>query len=65
LIKYIKYNHILNFAENVKDEFVNKLTTFRLIAVNGKMTTTKNIIKLKSLEYSCFRVCNVDAQIID
>jgi len=42
---------------------MNKLTTPKLIAYNDKMFTD-NMIKLKSLKYSCLRICNVDAQII-
>ena len=63
--RYIKYNHIFNFAKNVKDESVNKLTASKLIAYNDKMPTTNNMIKLNSPEYPCFRICNVEAQIID
>jgi hypothetical protein len=63
--RYIKYNHIFNFAKNVRDESANKLIVSELIAYKSIMSTTNNMIKLKSSEYSCFRICNVDAQIID
>jgi len=39
---------------------VNKLTTSMLIAQNGKALMPTNIIILKSPEYSCIRICNVD-----
>jgi hypothetical protein len=65
LIEYIRYNHIFNFAKNVMDESANKLTVSKLIAYNGKMPTTNNMIKLKPPEYPCFRICNIDVQIID
>ena len=63
LFKLIKYIRI-NIDKNVKDESANKLTTPKLIAYNGKMTT-KSMMKSKSPEYSCFRICNVGVQIID
>ena len=50
--------------KNVKGEFVNKHTTPKLIAYNGKMPTN-NMIKCKSWEYPCFQIRNVDVQIID
>jgi len=53
-----------NMAKNVKDEFVNKLTTPKLIAYSGKMPTN-NMIKYKPPKYPYFRICNVDTQIID
>jgi hypothetical protein len=56
---------MFNFAENIKDNSANKLTASELIAYNGKRPTTNNMIKLKSSEYPCFWICNVDAQIID
>jgi len=62
-IEYIRYNNIINIAKNVKDETASKLTTSKLIAYNGKMPTN-NMIKSKSPEYPCFRICNVDVQII-
>jgi hypothetical protein len=43
---------MFNFAKNVKDESANKLAASELIAYNGKMHTTNNMIKLKSPEYS-------------
>jgi len=46
LIEYIKYNHIFNITKHVKDESANKLTSFKLIAYNDKMTTN-NMIKSK------------------
>ena len=64
LIEYIRYNNIINIAKNVKGKTANKLTTFKLIAFNGKMPTN-NMIKSKSPEYPCSRICNVHAQIID
>ena len=64
LIEYIRDNNMINIAKNVNDESANKLTAHKLIAYNGKMPTN-NMIKSKSSEYSCFRICNVDAQIID
>jgi len=54
---------MINIAKYVKIESVNKLTTLKLIAYD-KMST-KNMIKSKSREYSCFQISNVDAQIID
>jgi len=60
LIKYIR----IKIAKNVKDESANKLTTPKLIAYNAKMPTN-NMIKSKSPEYSCFRIYNVDVQMID
>jgi hypothetical protein len=65
LIEYIRYNYIFNFAENLKDESMNKLTLPKLKAYNGKIPTTNNMINLKSPEYPCFWICNVDIQIID
>jgi len=61
---HIRYNKIINIAKNVKRESVNKVTTPKLIAYDGKMPTN-TMIKSKSPEYLCFRICNVDAQIID
>jgi len=43
---------------------VNKFTAYKVISYNGKMSTN-NMTKLKWLKYSCIRICNVDAQIID
>jgi len=43
---------------------MNKLTAPKLIAYNSKMPIN-NMIKSKPLKYSCFRICNVDAKIID
>ena len=60
MIEYIR----INIAKNVNDEFANKLTAPKLIAYNGKMST-KNMLKFKSPEYSCFQICNVCVQIID
>jgi len=60
LIEYIR----INIAKSVKDESANKLTSPKLIAYNGKMPT-KNMMKSKSPEYSCFRICNVGVQIMD
>jgi len=37
LIEYIRYNNIINIAKNVKGEYVNKLTTLKLITYNDKM----------------------------
>jgi len=42
----MEYIHKFNIVNNEKDEFVNKLSTLKLIAYNGKMTV-KNMIKLK------------------
>jgi len=64
LIEYIRDNNMINIAKNVKGESANKLTTPKLIAYNDKMPTN-NMLKSKSTEYSCFQICNVDAQIID
>ncbi|AES63878.1 hypothetical protein MTR_2g014310 [Medicago truncatula] len=50
-------------VKNVKGESANKLTTPKLIACNSKMATN-NMIKPKLSKYSCFRICNVDVQII-
>ena len=55
---------MINITKNVKDEFTNKFTTPKLIAHNDKMLTY-NMIKSKSPEYTCFQICNVDAQTID
>jgi len=52
-----------NIAKNVNSESANKLTAPKLIAYNGKMPTN-NMIKPKSPKYPCFRICNVDVQII-
>jgi len=61
LIEYIK----INIAKNFKNgESVNKLTTPKLIAYNGKMHTN-NMIKSKSPKCLCLLICNVDVQIID
>jgi len=54
---------MINIAKNVKGESANKPTTSKLIAYNDKMSTN-NMIKYKSLEYPCFWICNVDAQIM-
>jgi len=62
LFKLIEYI-VITIAKNVKDEFADKLTTSNLIAYNSKMLIN-NMIKSKSQEYSCFRICNVDIQII-
>ena len=62
LIEYITSH--TNIAKNLKGESLNKLTTPKLIAYNDKMPTN-NMIKFKSLKFPCFRICNVDAQIID
>jgi len=64
LIEYIKDNNMINIAKNVKGESANKLTSPKLIAYNDKMHTY-NMIKSKSAKYSCFRIYNVDAQIIN
>ena len=64
LIEYIRDNNMINIAKNVKGESAKKLTAPKLIAYSGKMPTN-NMIKSKSPEYSCFWICNVDAQIID
>jgi hypothetical protein len=53
-----------NVTKNKNDESANKLTTFKVIAYNGKMPTN-NMIKLKSPQCPCFWICNVDVQIID
>jgi len=53
-----------NIAKNVNDESANKLTTPKLITFNDKMPTNNMIIS-KSPKFLCFRICNVDAQIID
>jgi hypothetical protein len=53
------------FAKDVKDEYANKLTPFKLIAYNDKMPVTNNMKNLKSLECPCFRICNIDIQIIE
>ena len=55
---------MFNIVKNVKGESANKLTKSKLITYNGKMPTN-NMINLKSPKYSCFRICNVDTQIID
>jgi len=55
---------IMNIAKNIKDESTNKIIAPKLIAYNGKMPT-QNMMKSKSPEYPCFRICNVDVQIID
>jgi len=39
LIEYIRYNNLINIAKYVKGEYPNKLTTPKLIAYNGKMST--------------------------
>jgi hypothetical protein len=46
---------MIKIVKNVKDEYVNKLTTLKLTAYNGKMLTI-NMIKSKSLEYLKMRV---------
>jgi len=53
-----------NITKNVKGEFVNKLTTPKLIEYDGKMPTN-NMINSKSQKYPWFLICIVDAQIID
>jgi len=55
---------MINIVKNVKGESANKLTAPKLIAYNSKMPTN-NMIKSKSLEYPCFWICNVEAQIIN
>ena len=55
---------MIKIDKNVKDESVNKLTTPKLIAYNGKMPTN-NMIKSNSSQYPCCQICNVNAQIID
>jgi len=55
---------MFNIAKNVKSESTNKLTAPKLTAYNDKMPTN-NMINFKSPKYTCFRICNVDAQIID
>jgi len=62
--EYIIYNNMFIIVKNVKGESANKLTTPKLIAYNDKMPTN-NMINSKSPKYSCFRICNVNAQIID
>ena len=51
-------------AKNVNDEYANKFTIRKLITCNDKMLTN-SMIKSKSLKYSCFRICNVETQVID
>jgi len=60
LIKYIIYNNMINITKNLKGEFANKLITLKLIAYNDNIPTN-NMIKSKSPEYRCFKICNVDA----
>ena len=60
LIEYISYNNIINNTKNVKGGYANKFTSLKLIASNDKMSTN-NMIESKSLQYSCFQICNVDA----
>jgi len=62
LIEYITSD--TNIVKHVNGESANKLTAPKLIAYNNKMCTN-NMVKLESPKYSCFRICNVDAQIID
>jgi len=50
---------MINIAKNIMGESANNLTTPKLIAYKGKMLTN-NMIKSKTLEYSCFQICNVD-----
>jgi hypothetical protein len=65
LMEYIRIRckYKFNIAKNKNDESANKLTTFKLTTYNGKMSTN-NMIKLKSPECSCFRICNYGAKII-
>jgi hypothetical protein len=60
----IEIIHQINMIK-LNDESVNKLTSSKLIVHNGKMPTTNNMIKLKSPVYPCFRIWNINAQIID
>jgi hypothetical protein len=55
---------MINISRNVMSGSANKLIASKLIAYNSKIPTN-NMIKSKSLEYPCFRIFNVDAQIID
>ena len=59
LIKYIIYDYIFNITKSLKGQYANKLTTPMLAAYNCKMSTN-NMIKYKGLEYTCFRIYNVD-----
>jgi len=52
LIKYITIN--TNIAKNIKDKFVNKLTSSKLKTYNNKIPTN-NMIKSKSSKSSCFQ----------
>jgi hypothetical protein len=49
LIKYIRCKYKFNIGKNKKDKSANKLTVFKLIEYNGKMTTS-NMIKIKIIE---------------
>ena len=51
---------MINITKNLKGEFANKLITLKLIAYNDNIPTN-NMIKSKSPEYRCFKICNVDA----
>ena len=42
---------MFNIVKNVKGEYANKLTTYKLIAYNDKMPTN-NMINSKSSKYS-------------
>ena len=55
---------MINIVKNIKGEYANKLTTPKLIAYNNKMSIN-NIIKLKSPEYTCSPICNIDVQTCD
>jgi len=54
----------IKVAKNVKDEYATKLKAPKLIVDDNKMSTN-NMIKSKSLKYTCFWICNVDSQFID
>jgi len=64
LIEYIRYNYMFNITEIINGGCATKLASSKLIAYNIKMSTN-NMTKSKWPEYTCFRICNVDAQIID
>ena len=61
-VHQIKYH--VQHRYKCKGKSLNKLTTPKLIVYNDKMPTN-NIINSKSSKYSCFQICNFDAQIID
>jgi hypothetical protein len=61
---HILIYNMFNIAKNEKGESANKLTTSKSIAYKGQMLTN-NMINSKSSKYPCFRIYNVDAQIID